>query len=125
MNCAVADDVGALRRHAFVVEGEGAQAGAVLQARVAHHVDDLRAVAQAPQLVEREEAHAGVIGLAAEHAVELDGVADGFVNLQAELRAVQNQVELAFGALVGGVQRHGFFGDARRVLEQASSSTSS
>ena len=36
-----------------------------------------------------------------------------------ELRAVQNQVELALGALVGGVQRHGLFGDARRVLQQA------
>ena len=47
---AVADDVGRLRGHAFVVEGEGAQAGAVLEARVAHHVDDLRAVAQVVQL---------------------------------------------------------------------------
>ena len=109
----------ALRRHAFVVEGEGAEARAVLQARVAHHVDDVRAVAQVAQLVEREEAHAGVVGLAAQHAVELDGMADRFVNLQAELRAVQNQVELAFGTLIGGVQRHGLFGDARRVFEQA------
>src|ERR1017187_841503 len=40
-----ADDIGGLRGHAFVVEGEGTETGAVLQARVADHVDDIRAVA--------------------------------------------------------------------------------
>ena len=90
-----------LRGHALVVEGEGAQAGAVLQARVADHVDDFRAVAQVVQLVEREEAHAGVVGFAAQDAVELDGMADGLVDLQAELRAVEDQVEFALRALIG------------------------
>src|ERR1051326_3335562 len=33
---AAADDIGALRGNAFVVEGEGAEAGAVIEARVAH-----------------------------------------------------------------------------------------
>ena len=91
----------------------------MLLARVAHHVDDLRSVAQVIQLIQREEAHARVVGLAAQHAIEFDRVADGFVNLQAQLRAVQNQVEFAFGTLVGGVQRHRLFGDPRRVLQQA------
>jgi hypothetical protein len=116
---AAADDVGSLRRHAFVVEGERAQARPVLQPRVAHHVDDFRAVAQPAELVEREKTHAGVVGFAAQHAIELDGVADGFVDLQTELRAVQNQVEFAFGTLIGGVQRHGLFSHARSVFEQA------
>ena len=46
-------------------------------------------------------------------------MADGFVDLQPELGAVEDQVELALRALIGGVQRHGLFGDARRVLQQA------
>ena len=71
------------------------------------------------QLVEREEAHPRVIGLAAQHAVQFDRMADRFVNLQPELRAVQNQVEFAFGTLFGGVQRHRLLGDARSVLHQA------
>ena len=44
---AAADDVGGLRRHAFVVEREGAQARPVLEAGIANHIDDFRAVAQA------------------------------------------------------------------------------
>src|SRR5579862_609046 len=115
---AVADDVGGLRRHAFIVEREGAQTGTVLGARVAHHVDNLRAIAQAVQLIERQEAHAGIIGLAAEHAVQLDGVPDGFVDLQAELRTIQDEVEIALGALIGAVQRHGLLRDARGILHQ-------
>ena len=71
------------------------------------------------QLVEREKAHARVVGFRAQHAIELDGMADGFVNLQAELAAVENQIERAFGTLIGRVQRDGFFGDARGILEQS------
>ena len=76
-------------------------------------------------MIEREEAHARVVGFAAQHAIELDGMADGFVDLQAELRAIQDQIELAFGALIGGVQRHGFFGDARGVGRAGRSSSTS
>ncbi len=67
----------------------------------------------------------GVVGLAAQHAVELDGMADGFVNLQAELRAVQDQIEFALRALVGGMQRDGLFGDARGVARAGRSSSTS
>ena len=112
----VANDVGRLRGNAFVVEREGAHAGAVLDARIANGVDQIGTVAQVIQLVEREKAHARVVGLRAEHAIELDGMADGFVNLEAELAAIQDQIEAAFGTLIGRVQRHGLFGDARRVL---------
>src|SRR5271170_6148139 len=42
-------------------------------------------------------------------------MADGFVHLQAELAAIEDKIESAFGALIGGVQRHGLFGDARGV----------
>src|ERR1017187_2728696 len=115
---AIADDVSRLRGHAFIVEGERAEAGAVLRPRVANHVHDFGAVAQAAQLIEREEAHARVVGLAAQDAVELDGMADRLVDLQAQLRAVEDEVELALGALFGAVQSHGFFGDARGVPDQ-------
>ena len=115
---AVANDVGRLRGNAFVVEREGAHAGTVFDARVANRVDQVGAVAQMIQLVEREKAHARIIGLGTEHAIELDGMADGFVNLQPELAAIQDQVEAAFGALIGRVQRHGLFGHERRVRQQ-------
>jgi alpha-D-ribose 1-methylphosphonate 5-triphosphate synthase subunit PhnG len=115
---AVANDVGRLRGHAFVVERERAHAGAVLDARVANRVHQIRTVAQVIQLVEREKAHARVVGFRAEHAIELDGMADGFVNLKPELAAIEDQIEAAFGALIGRVQRHGFLGDARRVRQQ-------
>src|SRR5580704_15000017 len=81
---AVADDIGGLRGHAFVVEGERAEPRTVFRPRVANHVHDLGAVAQAAQLVEREEAHAGVVGFAAQDAVEFDRMADGFMYLQSQ-----------------------------------------
>ncbi len=115
---AVANDVGRLRGNAFVIESERAHAGAVLDASVANRVDQFRAVAQVIQFVEREKAHARVVGLRTEHAIELDGMADGFVHLQSELAAIQDQIEAAFGALIGRVQRHGLLGHARRVLQQ-------
>src|SRR5579872_1427383 len=100
-----ADDVGPMRGHAFIVERESAEAGAVLGARIANHVDQVRSVAQLAELIEGEKTHARIIGLTAEDAVELDGVADRLVNLQGQLRAIQNQMEGALGALIGGVQR--------------------
>src|ERR1035438_4202583 len=61
-----ADDIGGLRGHAFIVESESAETGAVLKASVADHVDDLGAVAQVVELIEGEKAHAGVVGFGAE-----------------------------------------------------------
>ena len=115
---AVGDDRRALRGNAFVVVGERAEAGAVLEARVGNHVDDVRAVFQLAQFFDGEKTHAREICFHAENAIELDGMADGFVNLQAELRAIENDGALPFGALRGGMQRDAFFGDARRVADE-------
>src|SRR5580658_3279850 len=115
---AVANDVRRLRGHALIVEGEGTEAGTVLRACVANYVHDFRAVAQAAQLIDGEEAHARVVGLAAQDAVQFDGMTYRLVDLQAKLRAIEDEVELAFGALIRCVQGDGFFGDAGRVSDQ-------
>src|SRR5579859_2624693 len=114
----IADDVGRVRGHALVVECECPQTGAVLQARVANNVHDFRGVLKFVQLVERQKAHARVVGFGAKHAVQLNWMADRFMNLQPELRAVQNQIEAPLRALVGRVQRHRFLGHARSIFEQ-------
>ncbi len=44
---------------------------------------------------------------------------NGFVHLQADLAAVEDQIEAAFRALVGRVKRDCLLGDARRILEQS------
>src|ERR1700691_207779 len=115
---APADDVGGLRGHAFIVEGEGSEAGTMLRARVADDVHDFGAVAQAAQLIEREEAHARVVRLGAQDAVELDGMAHRLVDLQSQLRAIEDEIEFAFRTLIRAVHCHGFFGDARGVTGQ-------
>ena len=94
----VGNDRRALRGNAFIVVAERAEARAVFEARVGHDVHDVRAVAQLAQFFEREKTHAREIRFHAEDAVELDGMADGFVNLQAELRAIENECLRALGA---------------------------
>src|SRR2546421_9461255 len=42
---------------------------------------------------------------------------DRFMDLEAKLAAVQNQVELAFRALLRRVERHRLFSHARRVID--------
>src|SRR6202021_1639439 len=86
----VRDDIGALRRNAFVVEGIGAESGTVIESGVGDDMDEVGAVAQVSGVLEREKAGAGEVGFGAEHAVELDRMADRFVNLQSHLRAVQD-----------------------------------
>src|SRR5580700_9368288 len=115
---AVTNDVGALRGNSFVVEEKGSEAWAMLRPRIAHRVDDFRTVAQVVQLVERKKTHAGVISLRTQHAVQLYGMSDGFVNLQAKLAAVHNQIKPAFRALRRRMQGHRLFGDARGVVRQ-------
>src|SRR5580704_1801951 len=80
---AIANDVGTLRGNSFVIEKKSAEAWAMLRPRVAYRVDNLGAVAQVVQLVERKKTHAGVIGFGAEDAIQLNGMSDGFMNLQA------------------------------------------
>ena len=57
----------------------------------------------------------------AENAVELDGMADGFVNLQAELGAFENDGAFALGHWQRGMERDGLLGYAGRVSDQIES----
>ncbi len=54
--------------------------------RVGHDIDDLAAVLQLAQLIEREKRRAGKVRFHAQHAIQFDGMADRFVDLQAKLR---------------------------------------
>src|SRR4029077_8954725 len=115
---AALNDGSALRGDAFVVVAEGAEAGAVLDAGVSDDVDDLRGIAQGAELVQGEKAHAGEIRFHAEDAVELDGMADGFVNLQAELAAFKNDGARALGTLRGLMQSDRFLGNRAGVADE-------
>ena len=70
------------------------------------------------QLIERQKTRAREIRFLTKNAVQLDGVADRFVNLQPELAAAKDERADFFRALRGGVKRDGFFGDNRRVSHQ-------
>ena len=67
----------------------------MIEPRIGDYIHDLRSVSQAVQLIERQEAHARVIRLGAKNAVQLDGVADGFMDLQGKLAAIENQIEIS------------------------------
>src|SRR5258708_32634782 len=90
----------------------------MLLAGIGNHIDQVTAIAKSAQLVDSEEGRTRKIGLHAEDAVEFDRMSDGFVNLQAKLRAVKNNVEHAFGRLICLMKRYGFFGNAPRVVDQ-------
>ena len=77
---AVAHDRHGVALHALVVPAIAAEAARV--GRVGGHVHLLGAEAERADRVGRDEAGAGVRGLAPEHAVELDGVPDRLVDLQ-------------------------------------------
>ncbi len=82
---AVFDDVRALRGNAFVIVCKRAKALAVVEPRVGDDVHDARGVFEVVQLVERKKTCAGEIRFLAKDAIEFDGMADRFMNLQAEL----------------------------------------
>jgi len=73
---------------------------------------------QLVQLVERQKTGAGEIRFLTKNSVELDGMADGFVDLQAELAAAEDEGADLFRALRRGMKRGGFFGNDRRVSQQ-------
>ena len=104
--------------NAFVVETERTKPRTVLLARICDHVHQVAAIAQRAQLVERQKRSAGEIRFHPQHAVEFDRMPDRFVNLQPQLRAIENDVELAFRTLIGMMQRHRLFGDPPGVFEQ-------
>src|SRR5579885_2041006 len=82
---AFANNVRTLRRHAFVIESKGAESWPMFRAGIADDVDNFRTVLEPPELIEREEAHAGVIRFATKDAVQLNRMADRFMDLQAKL----------------------------------------
>ena len=87
--------------------------------RVEGHVEQGRAVLQAAEVLGLDEAGAGVIALVAQDAVELQRVADRFVDLQDHLVGHQQQVARALGRVRCQQQLQGFVGNARRGADQA------
>ena len=112
------DDRSALRRHSLIVEREGAEPRTMLLPRVRDDVHQIAAVAQLSQLVERKKGRAREIRFHPQHAVQFDRMSDRLVDLQTQLRAIENNGERTFRTLIGLVQRDCFFGDAPRVLDQ-------
>src|SRR5258708_29281501 len=115
---AVGDDGRAAGGDTFVVVSESAEAGTMLLAAVGDYVDDVAAVAKLAKFVKREEGRTGEVSFHSQNPVEFNGVPNGFVNLQAHLRAVENEVERAFRTLVGFEQCNGFFAHTACVLEE-------
>ena len=82
-------------RHALVVPRHARQR-AFLRA-IGLHVHERRPVLElADQLLgRRDEARAGVVGLLADRAIELGGMADRLVNRQPQVRRLEDQIVLA------------------------------
>src|SRR6187551_300177 len=99
--------------HAFVIEGEGAEAA--WSGGVGGDVHVLRAVAQGPEVVRLDEARPGVGRLGAVDAVELGRVADGLVHLQARLLRVDHDGRDPGRALVSAKERRRLLAYARRL----------
>jgi hypothetical protein len=87
----------------------------VIEPGVGYHVYDARGVFQLIQLIESQKTCAGEIGFLAENAVKFDGVANRFVNLQAELAGTEYEGANFLRALRCGMKRGGFFGDKESV----------
>ena len=81
----VGNDGRTLCGNAFIVVPKRAEAGTVFLAAIGDHVDDIAAVAKLAEFLEGEERRAGKVCFHSENAVELDGMSDGLVNLEAEL----------------------------------------
>ncbi len=114
----ICDDRRALRRNSFFIEGKRPQPGPVLLPRVGHDIHQVAAIAQRPQLVESQKRGAGEIGFHTQHAVEFDRMPHRLMNLQPQLRAVEDDVVLALRSLIRLEQRDGFFAYPTRIFQQ-------
>src|SRR5207342_262476 len=101
---------------AFVVEAERAER--TRDRRIDGDVHQLRPVRHRSQPAEVEPGRAGVRGLPAEDAIELDGVADGLVDLERELFGAEDQRRLAARARWRGEQLPGLRSDPRRLSSE-------
>src|SRR5207247_64737 len=88
-----ANQVHLLRRYALVVESESTQSPR--GGGVGDQVHDLGAVAEPLELVGGEEGSPSVVGLVAEGPVELGRVTARFVDLEAHLRAIEDDGRVA------------------------------
>ncbi len=70
------------------------------------------------QLFYSKKTHACEIRFLPQYAIELDGMADGLVNLQAQLRRAENNSARAFGTLCGGMQRDSLLAGTLRVADK-------
>ena len=66
-------------------------------------------------MIEGEKTRAGKIGFFTEDAIEFDGMANGFVNLQSKLTTAKNQSPSLLRALRCGMQSCRLFGNDWRV----------
>src|SRR5207237_692076 len=108
--------VPALGGDALVVVAERPEAEG--SRRIGGDVDGARAVLEGAQLLEREERPAREVRLAAEDAVELGRMPAALVDLEADLRAVEEHVQDARGARLRREERGRLRGDARRVPDE-------
>ena len=114
----VGNNGGALRGHAFLIEGERAEPRPVLLAGIGDHRDQFASVAELAQLVQRKKRCAGKVCFHPQNPIKFDGVSDGFMNLEPKLRTVEDNREHAFRTLLRLVQCYCFFADAPGVLQQ-------
>src|SRR5579859_977674 len=114
----ILDDVRALGGDALIIIGKGSEARPVLEPRVGDDVHNVRAVAQIIELVESEKTCARKIRFLPEHAIELDGMADRFVDLKSELAAAKYQRAPFLRTLRRGMKGRGFLADTPRVVQQ-------
>src|SRR3984957_10760790 len=115
---ALLDDVGALCRHTFVIVGKATKSRPVLESRIGHDVDDVRAVPQFVQLIECEKTRAGEIRFLAKHAIKLNRMPDRLMNLQTKLAATKNQGACCLRRVRRRMERTSFLSDARRIFDQ-------
>src|SRR5262250_1544418 len=90
----------------------------MLLSRISNDIHQIAAVAKIAQLVEREEGSSSKIRFHPENTIQLDGMADRFVNLKPKLRAIENNGEHSFRTLIRFEQRDGFFPHAAGILNQ-------
>ena len=83
---------------------------------VSHNIDQFAAISQIAQLVERKKRCTRKIRFHAQHSIELNRMPYGLVNLQSQLRSVEDNCGRSFRALLRVMQRDRFFRHATGTL---------
>ena len=90
----------------------------MLLAGIRDHIYKFSAVTQRPELIDGQKRCSGKICFHSQHTIQFNRMSHRLVNLQPELRAVENDVEFPFRTLIGMMQCDCLFGNAPRVLHQ-------